>query len=940
VAGRECLSDFKFQFHDAMNEELKAKLTAWALDELPPDEKNRVESECQKSPEVNRFATETMDFCHLLGRALETSRDVTLSDEQRAALVQALAESEAAGSKVVPFRISRVVWSLAAAAAAVVVALILSGRLPPGGRHEVAVNPSDRDIITDAGAEKSVELELKRMPDKEEALAEHPAPTSTLALQDQRLGRAPALAGEQKTDAGSNVAAWRFSLDATSPPVSLNLDTSGQRAAGIAGAPSASLMKDDALGLSDQPDNGKLVARNESFKAANGPAAPRPDGGARESLERGDSYSKRWAAFGVDPASSAPTGGGTESLRRKQVPEPSTATLAELDGFAAATDPATSGGAVRGVTASSAESLAAAPQPTPASLTTPAPVTRTSLASSLGAPTANGTVGQEFRRAPAAPAAAGLGGLESLARESGVNRYRIEAEVIPTDELAASKSRNYYFSTPVQAPPETTNESYAEAPENGFQSVTAEPVSTFSIDVDSASYANVRRFLNQGQRPPRAAVRLEEMINYFTYDYPQPDGDSPFSVIVNVAECPWQPAHRLARVGLKGREIAPDKRPLSNLVFLVDVSGSMQDANKLPLVKQSLHLLAERLTENDRVAMVTYAGNSGLALDSTTGDHKPKIMEAIDRLEAGGSTHGSAGIQQAYDVASAHFLKGGVNRVILATDGDFNVGITNRNDLMNLITEKAKSGVFLSVLGYGMGNLKDSTMEMLADKGNGNYAYIDSLGEARKVLAEQMNATLVTIAKDVKIQVEFNPSIVRSYRLLGYENRLLAREDFNDDRKDAGEIGAGHSVTALYEIVPVGAPPEVPALEALKYQPKPVEAPPARKLNEAVAKETMTVKLRFKAPDADQSRLLEVPVVDPGGKIAEGAADFKFAASVAAFGMLLKDSAHKGSANWDTVRQLALDGKGPDPLGYRGEFIQLIDKARGVGTTTTPGRSE
>ncbi len=508
--------------------------------------------------------------------------------------------------------------------------------------------------------------------------------------------------------------------------------------------------------------------------------------------------------------------------------------------------------------------------------------------------------------------------------EAGEGRYR-RVEEPKAQEFGDDARRR-------TTPATRTAELYEELPENPFSAVAAAPLSTFSIDVDTASYANVRRFLNQGQRPPKAAVRTEELVNYFTYDYPQPEAGKPFSVTVDMTEAPWQPKHRLARIGLKGREIPAAERPACNLVFLLDVSGSMDEPDKLPLVKQSLRFVTGQLTERDRVSLVTYAGESGVALPSTPASDKARITASIDALRAGGSTNGASGIRLAYDQAAAHFTKEGVNRVIIATDGDFNVGVTSREALQQLITEQAKRGIFLSVLGYGTGNLKDATMEMLADKGNGNYGYIDSLSEARKVLGEQMNATLVTIAKDVKIQIEFNPAVVSSYRLLGYENRVLAKEDFNDDRKDAGEIGAGHTVTALYEIVPVGVQPPAPPVDPLKYQ-QPTEPQPQVADNKPAApasNETLTVKLRWKAPDGDVSQLAEMGVVDKEAKLAEAPADAKFAAGVAAFGLLLKDSAHKGTADWDMVRRLALEGKGPDALGYRGEFIQLVDKARSV----------
>ena len=416
------------------------------------------------------------------------------------------------------------------------------------------------------------------------------------------------------------------------------------------------------------------------------------------------------------------------------------------------------------------------------------------------------------------------------------------------------------------------------------------------------------------------------MVNYFTYDYAQPTDAKPFAVHVDLASCPWEASHRLVRVGLKGKEIATDKRGPSNLVFLLDVSGSMTPLERLPLIKQSMRLLVEKLTENDRVAIVVYAGASGLALPSTPGNQKEKILSALESLEPGGSTNGAEGIQLAYKVAADNFIKGGVNRVILATDGDFNVGVTNQGDLIRLIEEKAKTGVFLSVLGVGTDNLKDSTMQKLADKGNGNYAYLDSLDEARKVLVQQMNGTLVTIAKDVKIQVEFNPARVASYRLIGYEKRMLRKEDFNNDKVDAGEIGAGHTVTALYEVVPVGVSANptanVPPVDPLKYS-KPEKATSS-------SDEMLTVKLRYKKPDEDKSQLIERPVLDSNAAFASTSPDFKFAAAVAEFGMLLRDSEHKGNGTFGTVLEWAQEGKGSDANGYRAGFIELVRKAQAL----------
>lgn len=460
-------------------------------------------------------------------------------------------------------------------------------------------------------------------------------------------------------------------------------------------------------------------------------------------------------------------------------------------------------------------------------------------------------------------------------------------------------------------------EGYDRIYENAFQAVTQHPLSTFSIDVDTASYSNVRRFLQQGQLPPPDAVRIEELINYFPYDYTPPTASTPFAVHVDVADCPWQPEHRLARIALKGKEIAAEERPPCNLVFLIDVSGSMHDPRKLPLLKRAFPMLVQRLTEKDRVAIVVYAGKEGLVLPSTPCSNRSAILAALDRLDAGGSTNGGAGIQLAYAVAQDNFIPGGTNRVILASDGDFNVGITG-SDLLRLVEDKRKTGVFLTVLGFGTGNLKDSMMEQLADKGNGQYAYIDTISEARKVFVEQLTGTLFTIAKDVKIQVEFNPSKVQAYRLIGYENRLLRPEDFKDDRKDAGDIGAGHTVTALYELVPPGVKIDLPSIDPLKYQ----QASTIKGGDEA-----LTVKLRYKEPDRDVSVPLDVPVRDTGAKLAEATPDFRFAAAVAAFGMLLRDSAYKGITTFDQVRELGRGGQGADPHGYRAEFLRLVDEA-------------
>ena len=459
-------------------------------------------------------------------------------------------------------------------------------------------------------------------------------------------------------------------------------------------------------------------------------------------------------------------------------------------------------------------------------------------------------------------------------------------------------------------------EEYTRIDENPFLSARENPLSTFSIDVDTASYANVRRFLDSGALPPHDAVRIEELINYFPCEYAPPSGNEPFAVHLDVATCPWRTQHRLVRIGLKGREIDWMRRPSTNLVFLIDTSGSMAAENKLGLLKRAFRLLAENLTENDRVAIVAYAGSAGLVLPSTTGDRKEAILRALDRLHAGGSTNGGEGIELAYRVAERNHVGGGVNRIVLATDGDFNVGVTSSGALTRLIEKKARGGTFLTVLGFGAGNLKDSRMEQLADRGNGNYAYVDNFNEARKVFVEQATGTLITIAKDVKVQVEFNPARVHAYRLIGYENRLLRAEDFNDDRKDAGDIGAGHTVTALYEVVPFGVGLELPQVDRLKYG----GGDPAPRSDDL-----LTVKLRYKEPDGSASRRLVFPLVDRGVR-PDG--EFRFVAAVAAWGMLLRESKHRGDASFELVRELAR----PEARdAYRKEFLELVEKSRRLG---------
>ncbi|MEP7252313.1 MAG: VWA domain-containing protein [Ginsengibacter sp.] len=492
-------------------------------------------------------------------------------------------------------------------------------------------------------------------------------------------------------------------------------------------------------------------------------------------------------------------------------------------------------------------------------------------------------------------------------------------------ELKAPPQNSLYETAEIQDKANVQDEAfdtedYDNIIENEFVSAEQQPLSTFSIDVDRASYSNVRRFVESGQLPPKGAVRIEEMINYFDYKYHQPNNDDPLAIYTEVGTCPWNEKHKLVNIGLQGKIISSDNLPLSNLVFLIDVSGSMGEPNKLPLVQQSLKLLTDQLRENDRVAIVVYAGSAGVALPSTEGSDKMKIKEAIDELEAGGSTAGGEGIKLAYKIARENFITYGNNRVILATDGDFNIGASSDDELVTLIEKERNESVFLSVLGYGMGNYKDNKMQQLADKGNGNHNYIDNLKEAKKVLVNEFGGTLFTIAKDVKLQVEFNPSVVSAYRLIGYDNRQLQNEDFNDDKKDAGEVGSGHTVTALYEIIPASITDSFARkVDGLKYQSKKeiIESTP----------EVMNIKLRYKLPEANVSKLITYPVNNSNLTLENTSRNFRFAAAVAEFGLLLRQSSFKQKSNYEQVIKIANSATGNDENGYRSGFVTLVKES-------------
>lgn len=494
----------------------------------------------------------------------------------------------------------------------------------------------------------------------------------------------------------------------------------------------------------------------------------------------------------------------------------------------------------------------------------------------------------------------------------------------------APYEKPYRQAVPASAIPGTpvdfNTEEYGRIVENGFKDTTKDPLSTFSIDVDTASYANIRIYLNDGTVPPKDAVRIEELINYFSYNYPRPVGEHPFSVNMEAVTCPWNRGHQLVRIGLQGKKIDIGKLPPANLVFLIDVSGSMQSPDKLPLLKEAFKLLVNQLRPQDRVSICVYAGAAGTILQPTSGSQRQKILDAISALEAGGSTAGGEGIMLAYKQARMNFRPQSNNRVILATDGDFNVGISDTGSLVRFIEGQRKEGIFLSVLGFGTGNLKDERMSQLAEKGNGNYSYIDTIQEAKKVLVTQLGGTLFTIAKDVKLQLEFNPLKVKAYRLVGYESRLLKNEDFNDDKKDAGELGSGHTVTAFYEIIPAGSSEKLPGVDELKYQKTTV--------NTATAKtgEILTVKLRYKLPKLDVSKLLSVTLSGPVTPFESASENTRFAATVAEWGLLLRDSEFKGNSSFDQVQQIAGKATGEDREGYRREFIKLVETSKKIKT--------
>ncbi len=999
---------------------MNEKLTAYALHELPPDERTALEAQMLSDPALAAEAAEAKAFCAMLNEHIAQPNADSLTADQRLALMKSFGASAPQPRNILrPFWRHPVFVSTTAVAACVTFLMV---------KHYDIDLPS-REVEADG---RSMELVLGETPKPQpkpahpDVLAKNqPAPTkisnssSPIVLPDisdnerkKEVASAKAMDAAQKMKMASNERADHDRLSAVVTPASTTRKLDNSSAAGPTTALPQNAPATPSLaigGALNQPTfSGELAVPKEMKPTGTLSLDQSPtiikSGSGVWTLNEANSFSgvttvnagvlsgvgdqpmtaqpQPFAANRLDGSAGVPVmGKGVAAVNASDVIEPiftKAVTFGTVSGVVTGTagsmTPTDAGTLVlnskvtkgdsaaapgEAEKAKAVNSLAFAEAPT---LSRNAGAAMAVTSGGLIASTDNSSGSQLSTDAPHPTPGATRSqtlatGIEGLQKDSRITTK--SATRAPSAELAAyapsptpepsepqqdkSKATMSGSLSPASAtspaPSPSGTATYRPIIENPFTYVTQEPLSTFSTDVDTASYANVRRFLNHGQRPPADAVRLEELINYFPYSYEPPAGDKPFSVQVDLAEAPWQPLHRLARIALKGREIH-EERQAANFVFLLDVSGSMSPSERLPLIKQSLRLLVEQLREDDHVSIVTYAGQSGVALPSTSGAEKQKIMTVIDSLQTGGSTNGASGINLAYEQALLNFKKGSINRVILCTDGDFNVGTNNVKDLEKLIAEKAKTGVFLSLLGVGTDNLKDHIMQTLADRGNGNYHYLDSLSEARKVLVEQMGGTLITIAKDVKIQVEFNPAQVAAYRLIGYEKRMLAKQDFNDDKKDAGEIGAGHTITALYEIVPASLkyPDGKPLVDELKYQSNKAtgtETPSLKEPQSAIqnpqsAMELMTVKLRYKAPDGEKSQLIEQPVTDAGKKLTESPKDFQFAVSVAGFGMLLRDSQQRGELTWDLVRQLALKGKGEDPQGYRGEFLQLLDKARGL----------
>jgi Ca-activated chloride channel homolog len=813
------------------------RLTAYALGELPAEERDDVERLLATSPEARRFVEETRAFAASLDADLALAPTEGLTEPQRLAVRAAVGGGKAGRPRLLRAPHWPVPAGLAAAALVAVAFLGRNavGRWWTGGENEVA-----------------------------------------------RLDRAP-------------VTELRYQVELPAPP----------RAAQPAEVGAAIEEQDVALAPARFRESGGAGARAPATKP---PSAASQPGTATYTDGRGGG------------------GGGDRDVNLDPLEEATATLVTHVEAVTRAAETGTVGGGGDGGSAllgsSKGFQFAPAPTPPPAGAAPELPL--------LGERPVAGTLLQvNGKKATLAPSLrVHLLHSANVPFDPALATGTYDVEIAQAAAIGDPVARRAALLVIVDRARATSpgSETYRGVADNPFLRPTEAPLSTFGLDVDTASYANVRRFLTSGTLPPPAAVRIEELVNYFPYRYAPPTDGSPLAVHTEVAACPWNAERRLVRVGLKAREVDLAERPAANLVFLVDVSGSMEPANKLPLLVQSMKQLVPSLGERDKVAIVTYADGAQVALPATRGDRKDVILAALDALRAGGSTNGGAGIQEAYRIAQENFVAGGVNRVLLATDGDFNVGVTSDDQLVRLIEEKARSKVFLTILGFGEGNLQDAKMEAIADRGNGQYAYVDSLREGRRVLVEQAAATLVTVAKDVKLQIEFNPVRVAAYRLIGYENRALAAADFRDDAKDAGDLGAGHTVTALYEIVPTGA--VTAGVEGLRYQQG--AQPPLPTTAAAQSDELLTVKLRWKLPEASESTGREVPVRDATTTCAQASDDFRFAAAVASFGMLLRGSPHGGCASFDQVVDLGAGALGQDPNGWRAEFVDLARKAKAL----------
>ncbi len=879
------------------DEAAEARLTAYALGELPLDEQLAVEAalKAAEGEQAESMQRSVEEYRRLAACLTETARRDRLpppSSSLRRAVEQRLAESEPLPSPVRSRpRVRRYALAVAVVAcvglAAVTLALLPGFRPARQGADNRAVAMADADRSADQRGRELAEMPQASGTGDRDSVAEKAFAADKRLLLRQNLAGAP-------VDAAPSSGSTSLESLGEMPAISQQtVITDRASSSGLAASPPV-VLHDRLAVTASQPESKSARQRHAGRSMDVVPTAPAASPYSAEHLEFKPGKARSFGA------------GYPAEIRREGNAGGSAPTPATL--------PAGLGGmgmeaAVEGIPAS-----AGAPRPT-----APLPGSD-AMMGGMGAPySVTGPWGGAAATVPMAPSEPGANyGVPLRAYTS--NGKQPLGEKLAESEAPAWAGVGGYFH-PGPAP---TAEQYATIIENDFVDVNVQPLSTVAIDVDTASYANVRRYLNSGRLPPADAVRVEEMVNYFRYDYPAPQGNQPFSVDAEVTQCPWNVGHRLVRIGLKGREVEKDRRGPTNLVFLLDVSGSMNEPNKLPLVKEAMRMLVEQLTEDDRVAIVTYAGDAGLRLPSTNATSQGKILDAIQSLSAGGSTHGSAGIQLAYEQASEHFIPEGTNRVILATDGDLNVGITDDDSLVRLIQQKAAGGVFLTVLGFGTGNLKDGKLEKIADKGNGVYAYVDSMREARRVLVEQISGSLVTIAKDVKVQLEFNPAEVASYRLIGYENRVLGAADFHDDRKDAGDVGAGHTATALYEIVLTSSAESAKVVgDSLRYQRA------RHELSEAAGSgELLTVKLRYKEPDGEKSQLLEFPVKDSGARFSMASDDFRFAASVAAFGMVLRNSQHAGEATLAAIEEYTAGALGEDARGDRAEFLDLIRRTR------------